>query len=193
MTERRARRSGPGRGAGVAVAGVVMAMLASGALAAPPPAPVAPSTRANRWVPGRRMAPPRPTPVADNGASEAMTDADFNTCKKPSHGQRDVHVTLKPETDVDHLIVWISSITCKAFVWSGSLGAGHRKVTIVAPAVVTPAQAFRIFLDALGSVGLTVEPSGRFFQVIEAVKAKSKPIPLYDWDGHPIAYKRGRP
>lgn len=173
------------------LAGVVVAMLASGTLAAQPAPPVASSTRPNRWYPGRRTAAPRPTP--DNGASAAITDADFNTCKKPAPGQRDVRVTLKPETDVDHLIVWISSITCKAFVWSDQLGAGHRKVTIVAPAVVTPAQAFRIFLDAMGSVGLTVEPSGRFFQVIEAVKAKSKPIPLYDWDGHPIAYKRGAP
>jgi general secretion pathway protein D len=185
MTARPARRCGLAASLGAGVA-----MLAATAWGAPirvPPSAAAP--RANRWYPAHRTPPSVPPPPAP-GASEALTDADVNTCKKPAPGQRDVHVTLKPETDVDHLIVWISSITCKAFVWPGSLGAGRRKVTIVAPALVTPAQAFRIFLDALGSVGLTVEPSGRFFQVIEAVKAKSKPIPLYDWDGRPITYKR---
>lgn len=185
MTARPARRRGLAASIGAGVA-----MLAAAALARPTPAPAAPPvSRPNRWYPAHRT-PPSVQPPPASGASEALTDADFNTCKKPAPGQRDVHVTLKPETDVEHLIVWISSITCKAFVWSGSLGAARRKITIVAPALVTPAQAFRIFLDALGSVGLTVEPSGRFFQVIEAVKAKSKPIPLYGWDGRPITYKR---
>ena len=96
-------------------------------------------------------------------------------------------VGLKPDTDVTHLILWISSITCKSFVWSGGLAVGNRKVTVVVPALVTREQAFQLFLDALNSVGLTLQPSDGFSQIIETARAKSKPIPLYDWQGHLLA------
>jgi general secretion pathway protein D len=91
---------------------------------------------------------------------------------------------------VTHLIVWISSVTCKAFVWSGSLTAGNRRITLVAPALVTPEQAFDLFLDALNSVGLTVQPSGGFSQIIETASARSRPIPVYDWKGRRLVGKR---
>ncbi len=101
-----------------------------------------------------------------------------------------MQVPLKPDTDVEHLIVWISSITCKAFVWSGAIAASSKRVTVSVPALITPKQAFRLFLDALNSVGLTVLPSGTFFQVIETVRAKTKPIPVYGWDGRPLTAAR---
>jgi general secretion pathway protein D len=119
-----------------------------------------------------------------------LTEADFNSCRKPASGKRVVQVPLKPDTDVEHLVVWISSITCKAFVWSGDIAASRKRVTVSVPSLVTPKQAFRLFLDALNSVGLTVLPSGNFFQVIETVRAKTKPIPLYDWNGHPLTATR---
>ena len=70
-------------------------------------------------------------------------------------------MTLKPDTNVDDLVVWISSITCREFVWSEAIAARNKKVTIVAPLPMTPRQAFELFLDALDSVGLTVEPLGQ--------------------------------
>ncbi len=99
-------------------------------------------------------------------------------------------VVLKPDTDVEHLIVWISSLTCKAFVWSRDIAATRKRVTVSVPNLITPKQAFRLFLDALNSVGLTVLPSGSFFEVIETVRAKTKPIPLYGWDGHRLTATR---
>ena len=96
-------------------------------------------------------------------------------------------MTLKPDTNVDDLVVWISSITCREFVWSEAIAARNKKVTIVAPLPMTPRQAFGLFLDALDSVGLTVEPSGKFWRIIETRKVKSTPIPLYGFDGRRVA------
>jgi hypothetical protein len=154
--------------------------------------PVVHTLRAGGWFAGRRSLVGTPSitraPAAD--APAVLADADFNSCRKPASGKPIVQVPLKPDTDVEHLIVWISSITCKAFVWSGDIAASRKRVTVAAPSLVTPKQAFRLFLDALNSVGLTVLPSAGFYQVIETVRARTKPIPLYDWDGHPLTATR---
>jgi len=133
---------------------------------------------------------PATSPPAPPRTEEPGTEDAFNECKRPPPGKPVVPVPLKPDTDVAHLIRWISSITCQAFVWSTTQALGNRHVTIVAPVAVTANQAFRLFLDAMNSIGLTVQPCGGFFQVIEASRAKSKPIPVYDWDGHRIAGPR---
>jgi hypothetical protein len=147
--------------------------------------------RSNRALIRRRNLGAVPAAVPTRVAPpEPFREDDFNSCKKLPRGKHNLPVSLKPDTDVTQLIIWISSITCKAFVLSSNLGASHRKVTILVPSVVTPKQAFRIFLDALNSVGLTVEPFGRFYQVIETARAKSKPIPLYGLDGRRLVYTR---
>ena len=100
-----------------------------------------------------------------------------NACRKLPAGKRLVRLNLKPNTDVADLIAWISSVTCKQFVLPAGLGAG-KTVTIVAPQLITPEEAYRLFLDALDSVGLTVYPSGRFLRIIEVGDARKSPIPL---------------
>ena len=90
-------------------------------------------------------------------------------------------LNLKPETEVADLVAWISSITCKQFVL-GDLPASHAKVTIVAPSLITPGEAYRLFLEALDSVGLTVYASGPFLRVVETAKVKSCPIPVIGLD-----------
>jgi general secretion pathway protein D len=114
---------------------------------------------------------------------DVLADKDFNTCRKSPARKGLVKVNLKPDTNVADLVVWISSITCREFVWSEAVAARNKKVTIVAPLLMTPRQTFNLFLDALDSVGLTVEPTGRFWRIIETGKVKSTPIPLYGWDG----------
>jgi general secretion pathway protein D len=121
-------------------------------------------------------------PVAAETA-DVFPDKDFNTCRKSRSRKELVKVTLKPDTNVDDLVVWISSVTCREFVWSEAIAARNKKVTIVAPLLMTPKQALGLFLDALDSVGLTVEPSGQFWRIIETRKVKSTPTPLYGWDG----------
>jgi len=52
------------------------------------------------------------------------------------------------------LIGWISSITCSQFLVSIPLQG--KKVTIIAPQLITPEEAYRLFFAALESVGLTL-------------------------------------
>jgi hypothetical protein len=179
---------------GVALALACAAACLVGGTAAAAPGPAS-ARRANRWSPavGTVPAPPpadRQAPAT--AAQPAFTDADFTPCQKHAHDKRLVPVTLKPDTDVDHLIVWISSLTCKAFVYSAALTSRGQKVTFVAPALVPPREAFRLVVEALNSVGLTIQPSGGFYQIIETARAKSKPIPLYGYDGHRLVYRRPR-
>lgn len=119
---------------------------------------------------------------AITGANQLIGDKDFNTCKKFPAGKRIVKLNLKPDTELGDLIAWISSITCKQFLLPGTIPANSKKVTVVAPELITPEEAYRLFLGALDSVGLTVEPSGKFLRIIETVKAKTSSVPIYGED-----------
>ena len=112
-----------------------------------------------------------PSVIAANGAQ--------NTCRKLPSGQRVVKLSLKPDTEIGDLLAWISSVTCKQFVLPGSIDARSKKVTIIAPQPITADEAYRLFLDAMDSVGLTVVPAGNFLRVIETTKAKTSAIPVY--------------
>jgi hypothetical protein len=93
-----------------------------------------------------------------------------------------VKLNLKPDTEVGDLVAWISAITCKQFVLP-DLPASHAKVTIVAPSLITPREAYRLFLESLDSVGLTVLPAGSFLRIIESAKVKTYPVPVLGFDG----------
>jgi hypothetical protein len=101
-----------------------------------------------------------------------------NGCRKLPSGKRIVRLTLKPQTEIGDLVVWISSITCRQFLLSGSLDT-HRTVTILAPQLITPEESYALFLEALDSVGFTVVQMGRFFRVVETAAAKTFDIPFY--------------
>jgi general secretion pathway protein D len=105
-------------------------------------------------------------------------DSAVASCRKLPAGKRIVRLSLKPETELGDLLAWISSITCKQFILPGTIPVG-KKVTIISPQLITPGEAYRLFLSALDTVGLTVYPSGKFLRVIETGKAKSSPIPVY--------------
>jgi hypothetical protein len=105
-----------------------------------------------------------------------------SACSKLPAGKRIVKLNLKPDTEVADLVAWISSITCKQFVLA-DLPASHAKVTIVAPSLITPGEAYRLFLDALDSVGLTVYASGPFLRIVETAKIRTYPIPVIGLDG----------
>jgi len=145
-------------------------------------------------VPGRRperRRPPGITPAGQAAGTTTTTDPatgtvvgekEFNSCKKFPSGKRIVKLNLKPDTELGDLISWISSITCKQFLLPGTIPANSKKVTIVAPELITPEEAYRLFLGALDSVGLTVQPSGKVLRIIETANAKTAPIPLYGED-----------
>ncbi|HSS38734.1 MAG TPA: secretin N-terminal domain-containing protein, partial [Polyangia bacterium] len=156
------------------------------------PTPPTPGIRRpNRRQPG--FAPTTPSTSAGTGAAggTATTDVsggsvvgekEFNSCKKFPAGKRIVKLNLKPDTELGDLISWISSITCKQFLLPGTIPSNSKKVTIVAPELITPEEAYRLFLGALDSVGLTVQPDGKVLRIIETANAKTSPIPLFGMD-----------
>ncbi|MEP6652127.1 MAG: type II secretion system secretin GspD [Myxococcales bacterium] len=116
------------------------------------------------------------------GVADSAADREFNSCHKFPANKRIVKLNMKPETELGDLISWISSITCKQFLLPGTIPANSKKVTVIAPQLITPEEAYRLFLAALDSVGLTVQESGKFYRIIETVKARGN-APLYGPDG----------
>ncbi|HZL16354.1 MAG TPA: hypothetical protein VFG23_01285 [Polyangia bacterium] len=119
----------------------------------------------------------QPASAAAPAGSAATVAA--NSCRKLPPGKRMVKLNLKPDTSLPDLVAWISAITCKDFLLSSGGAIDNAKVTIVAPELLSAEDAYRLFLDALDSVGLTVYPAGKFMRIIETSKAKSSPIPSY--------------
>ena len=115
--------------------------------------------------------------AAGKSAADTARPGTGSACTRLPAGKRIVKLNLKPETEIADLVAWISSITCKQFVLA-DLPASHAKVTIVAPSLITSGEAYRLFLDALDSVGLTVYPSGPFLRIVETSKVKTCPIPV---------------
>ncbi len=132
------------------------------------------------------MAPPPAAPAAaakpvaakpgDPAVPEIPGEKEFNSCHKLPAGKRIVRLNLKPDTEVMDLIGWISSITCAQFIVS--VPVQGKKLTIISPQLITPEEAYRLFFSALDSLGLTVEPTGKFLRVVENSKARFAPLPL---------------
>jgi hypothetical protein len=122
-------------------------------------------------------------PRAHAAAAERAPATAANGCSRLPEGKRIVKLNLKPETEVADLVAWISAITCRQFVVP-DLPASHAKVTIVAPGLITSGEAYRLFLQALDAVGLTVLPDGSFSRIIESAKAKGSPTPVVGFDGY---------
>jgi general secretion pathway protein D len=134
-----------------------------------------------------QIGPPRPSPspaASRPGAPAAETEAvvmpgevEFNECTKIPAGRR-IKLTLKRDTNLADLVEWISGMTCKKFI----LGSGLRSrdtVTVIAPEPITAAEAYRVFLAALNTIGLTVAPTGDYLRVIESKTAPRTTIDTY--------------
>ncbi|MFH2011039.1 MAG: type II secretion system secretin GspD [bacterium] len=159
-----------------------LAMLLTGIdLTAPSPAQ-AQYRRKGQDPNGRRARPPyggrrRNPPPKDTGGATGFKDlpgeASFNECRKYPYYKR-IKVTLKPDSELHDLVAWISGMTCKRFIITGTIRAP--KVTIISPTPITPNEAYRAFLSALNAMGLTVQPAGRYLKIIEIAKGASVPV-----------------
>jgi len=155
--------------------GVMAPMLARPTMLRPPVPPPAPPP------------PPPPPPPSPGASKEAMSAlSEFNTCHKIPSGKRVVKMNLRPDAELADLIAWISSITCKPFVLPGHLSAQGKKLTIVAPNLMTREEAYAAFLNTLDSMGLTIERGSGYLRIIETAKAKSSAVPVYGFDGQPV-------
>jgi hypothetical protein len=131
----------------------------------------------------RPKAPPRAAAETATVRAAAATDREEGAGCRRLSSSRPLKLNLKPDTDVADLVSWISSITCRQFLLPATIVASPRKVTVYAPQVITADGAYRLFLSALDSVGLTVQESGRFLRIIESSKAKNGATPLYGFGG----------
>ncbi len=90
-----------------------------------------------------------------------------------------VSVSFKPDVELKDLITWAMGFTCKNFVYDSGVGNRSKKVTIIAPKKMTPQQAWRVFLVAIQTMGLTVVPHGNVLRISELAQAKQQALPLY--------------
>ncbi|MCA9696583.1 MAG: type II secretion system secretin GspD [Myxococcales bacterium] len=154
--------------AGLTIAGSMMALLL-GSL----PAFAAPPTRS----------PARPGTGADTGGVELSGDeAGANSCKKWPAGKK-FTITIPRDAELEQLVQWMMTISCQKFIWNEKIRSG--KVTILSPEKVTLNEAYAAFYAAIESMGLTVEPTGDYFKIVESTDAKSLNLPVYD-DGKPV-------
>ena len=116
-------------------------------------------------------------------------EKEFASCLRLKPEQR-FRLTLKPETDVQGLITWISAATCRQFIVPGGIPLTGRKVTVISPQNMEVREAYPLFMALLDSVQLTVEPLGRFLRIVESQKASRAGAPFYAHErpGHGDGY-----
>jgi len=118
--------------------------------------------------------------IGDEGGG-ATGPLPHNSCRKQPRGAR-FTVTLPKETELEDLVNWMMAITCQKFIWDRKVRSG--KVTILSPEPVTVDEAYAAFYAALETMGLTVEPSGKYFKIVETAGAKNRTLPLYGDDAN---------
>jgi general secretion pathway protein D len=113
-------------------------------------------------------------PADDKGATGE--DDTLYSCKKKT-GM--VAVTFKPETELKDLIAWVMGFTCKNFILDPRIVSTGKKVTVIAPLKMSQTEAYRVFLVALSTMGLTVVPKGNILRIVESATAKSETVPIF--------------
>ena len=118
---------------------------------------------------------PGATPTAEKTPAPGEDDALYSCGKRSG----DVSVTFKPETELKDLITWVMGFTCKNFILDPRIVSTGKKVTVIAPLKMSQRDAYRVFLVALSTMGLTVIPKGNVLRVVESATAKSETVPIY--------------
>ncbi|HSS03345.1 MAG TPA: type II secretion system secretin GspD [Kofleriaceae bacterium] len=103
-------------------------------------------------------------------------DEALYSCKKRT-GQ--VAVTFKPETELKDLITWVMGFTCKNFILDPRIVSTGKKVTVIAPNKMSSTEAYRVFLVALSTMGLTIVPKGNVIRIVDSAAAKGETVPIF--------------
>jgi len=119
----------------------------------------------------------QPTPAPTPAPAAPGEDDGLYNCKKLKGGM--VTVSLKPETELKDLITWVMGFTCKNFIYEPGIMQRSKKVTVISPNKMTPQEAYRLFLVALSTMGVTVVPKGNALRVVESSQAKGETVPVY--------------
>ena len=185
------------------VAASVAAALALGMPILPSAQAAPPSTRPSAAPPATRGpvtpttsptaaigSPATATPPGAGGAELSGDEGGAlgrNSCRKQPRGAK-FRITLPEEAELKDLVNWMMSISCQKFIWDPKVRGG--KVTILSPEPVTVDEAYAAFYAALQTMGLTVEPSGRYFKIVESTGAESRNLPVYGPSGKAPANDR---
>lgn len=127
-------------------------------------------------------APPTSTTARSGGGDLSGDEAGPNACKKWPEGKK-FTITVPREAELEQLVQWMMTISCQKFIWNPKIRSG--KVTILSPEKVTLREAYAAFYAAIESMGLTVEPTGSYFKIVESTDAKTLNLPVYD-DGSTV-------
>jgi general secretion pathway protein D len=142
------------------------------------PAHAAPPSRGTPPTAGRPS--PGANPRTSPGGTELTGDEGdtlaHNVCKKQPRGAK-FKITLPKEAELQDLVNWMMSVSCQKFIWDTKVRSG--KVTILSPEAVTIEEAYAAFYSGLETMGLTVEPSGEYFKIVETAEASTKTLPVY--------------
>ncbi len=115
------------------------------------------------------------SPVSADGKALGEDEALYSCGKAKGK----VSVAFKPEVELKDLITWAMGFTCKNFVYGAGIGGRSAKVTIIAPKKMTPQQAWRVFLVAISTMGLTIVPKDNVLKLVESAQSKKDSLPLY--------------
>ena len=88
---------------------------------------------------------------------------------------------LPREVELKDLVDWVTHTMCKPVIVPSTLR--QQKVQIFAPQTINQAEAFRMFLAALNSMGITIQPEGNSFLLVETVSVKERALPFIGPDG----------
>ena len=122
-------------------------------------------------------------PSTTNSGGELSGDEGglgHNNCKKQPRGAK-FRITLPKEAEIQDLVNWMMSVSCQKFILDVKARSG--KVTILSPEPVTMEEAYAAFYAALQTMGLTVEPSGEYFKIVETAGVKGRTLPVYGPSG----------
>src|SRR5262249_37286888 len=138
--------------------GVGRTRSAAGDATALSPSPPTATSGANA-APTAGTAPAGTSPPPLPGEVEALRE-----CKKYPPNQR-FKWELPGEVDLTALLDSIAPMMCRPIIVPSSIR--QSKVIIRAPDAVTAPEAYRMFLSAIETMGLTVQPEGKVLKIIE--------------------------
>jgi general secretion pathway protein D len=81
------------------------------------------------------------------------------------------------DADLPDLVRIVARITGKRFILPSK--ARSIKATVYSPTDVTAAEAYQAFLSILDINGLTLEPSGRYYKIVESSGSEARVLPMY--------------
>ena len=109
---------------------------------------------------------------AQNDAAPGI--AEFLDCGKLPAGKRVVKLRWRSQVTVRDLLDAMSLVSCTPFMISPGVPLDH-PVNVVSPAKLTPEESYAVLMDALGELGLTLEPRWNFLRVIKRVAPPPAP------------------